>query len=255
MDDERLEAIDFHGMELWASVQGETDAEVWVPVAPICQYLEFSTWGQQVVIKKSPTFDGRYQVIAVPSRGGVQETLALRLDMVNLWLAGISPRRIKDPVKRDRLVLYQRECAQVLYQHFFTTPRGRSVQIETQLPIVVLGMDELRQEVRTGFAQLDSKIEATTFRTQDSVASVTEEIKTELHEQFSSTHQLLADQRATMDQVASDVEDARPQLRFLTEATSAVRERRQREPTPGQRHGLRAYLRQLELFGHKRRRQ
>jgi P22_AR N-terminal domain len=192
-DDERLEAIDFHGMELWASVQGETDADVWVPVAPICQHLELDTAGQGRVIQKSPTFDQRYRLMSVPSRGGVQETLALRLDTVNLWLAGISPRRVKDPRKRDRLVLYQRECAQILYQHFFTTPRGRSVQIETQIPLFfVQHIDELRQDVRMGFAHIESKIEATTFRMQDLVEPIGRETR-EIREQLQLFSVLVTD--------------------------------------------------------------
>jgi hypothetical protein len=250
-DDERLEAIDFHGMELWASIHGDTIADVKVPIAPICRHLGLDIADQRRVIQNSPTFAGRWCLMTLPSRGGLQETFVLQLDMISLWLAGINARRVKDPQKLDRLVLYQRECARVLYDHFFTTPRGRSVQIETQIPLLLDHITELRQDVRTGFAQIESKIEATTFRTQDLVEPIGRETR-EIREQLQLFGVLLADQRATMDQVASDVEDARPQLRFLTEATSAVRKQR-REPTPGQRWAQLAYLRQLELFRERRR--
>jgi P22_AR N-terminal domain len=182
-DDERLEAIDFHGMELWASVRGETDAHVWVPIAPICRHLELDVREQRRVIQNSPTFKGRWGASPLPSRGGVQQTLALRLDTVSLWLAGINAGRVKDPIKQDRLILYQHECALVLYQHFFTTPRGRSVQVETQIPLVLIRLDELGQDLRTGFAQIGSKIEATTFRTQDLLEPIGRDMR-EIREQL-----------------------------------------------------------------------
>lgn len=34
------------------------------------------------------------------------------------WLFGIDSSRIKDEAVRERVILYQRECYQVLYDHF-----------------------------------------------------------------------------------------------------------------------------------------
>ena len=50
------------------------------------------------------------------SRG--QEVTCLLVKRVNFWLAGIDTARIKDEAVRERVRLYQEECADVLYEHF-----------------------------------------------------------------------------------------------------------------------------------------
>jgi hypothetical protein len=55
--------------------------------------------------------------MTAPSVGGDQKTLALRLDMLNGWLFGISAARVK-PELRETLICYQRECFDVLARHF-----------------------------------------------------------------------------------------------------------------------------------------
>jgi hypothetical protein len=44
--------------------------------------------------------------------------VCLPLDRINFWLATIHPDRIRDPAARERVILYQRECADVLYRYF-----------------------------------------------------------------------------------------------------------------------------------------
>ncbi len=52
-----------------------------------------------------------------PSAGGVQDTLALPLSMLNGWLFGVDVNRVREEV-RPRLIQYQRECFDVLARHF-----------------------------------------------------------------------------------------------------------------------------------------
>lgn len=57
-------------------------------------------------------------MVVLPSVGGAQETLCLRLDLVNGWLMGIDANRVRDDV-RPKVIEYQRECHRVLFQHFY----------------------------------------------------------------------------------------------------------------------------------------
>lgn len=51
-------------------------------------------------------------------RGGDQDCVCIKLELVNGWLFGIDSGRIKDETVRERVILYQRECYQVLHNHF-----------------------------------------------------------------------------------------------------------------------------------------
>jgi hypothetical protein len=59
--------------------------------------------------------------VTIPfGRGGNQEMSCIALRRVNSWLNSIHPDRFeKRPIVRDRLIDYQRECAEVLFRHFF----------------------------------------------------------------------------------------------------------------------------------------
>jgi len=63
-----------------------------------------------------------------------RRTIALR--MLAFALALINPHKVK-PAARDRLILFQREAADVLYAHFFGSPRGRAVMAETIPPAIL----------------------------------------------------------------------------------------------------------------------
>ena len=65
----------------------------------------------------------------LPSVGGTQETVCLRLDMINGWLFGIDAERVK-PEVRDRVLDYQRECHRVLFTHFY----GKGERQPTAVP-------------------------------------------------------------------------------------------------------------------------
>lgn len=55
--------------------------------------------------------------LTIQTSGGPQKLLCLRLDLLPLWLANIPSRLLKHPVQ-DKVVRYQREAAQVLWQAF-----------------------------------------------------------------------------------------------------------------------------------------
>ena len=57
------------------------------------------------------------RAVGFPSSGGIQETCCLSIRSVAGWLFTINAGKVK-PHLRERLALYQRECAEVLADHF-----------------------------------------------------------------------------------------------------------------------------------------
>lgn len=49
--------------------------------------------------------------------GGIQEAALLRVDLIPLWLSGISPNRVKEDIQ-EKLMLFQRRAAKVLWEAF-----------------------------------------------------------------------------------------------------------------------------------------
>ena len=55
----------------------------------------------------------------IPSAGGPQAVTALPLNRLHFWLATIQPNKIKDAELRARVILFQTEAADALFNHFF----------------------------------------------------------------------------------------------------------------------------------------
>ena len=70
-------------------------------------------------LKDDPVLSEGMVTITMPSPGGPQETVCLKLEMVNGWLFKIDSRRLKDDASKASLIVYQRECYQVLFDHFY----------------------------------------------------------------------------------------------------------------------------------------
>lgn len=119
-----LVTIDFHGDTLFAL---ERDDGVYVAVNPICKTLGIAVNKQRERIQNDPVLSEGGTVTVLPSAGGAQETLCLRLDLVNGWLLGIDARRVKAE-SRERVIEYQRECYRVLFEHFYAKRHGAAAE-------------------------------------------------------------------------------------------------------------------------------
>ena len=102
----------------------ELDAnEIAVPLNRLCNALGLDLALQTRRIQGNQLLaDGLSQMRVATDEGQTQQT-CLRTDLVPLWLATISAYDVA-PSLRDKFVLYQRECASVLWQAF--KPQGFS---------------------------------------------------------------------------------------------------------------------------------
>lgn len=106
--------VDFRGDSLDVVRDGQG---VWVSVRRVCESLGLG-YGSQLQRLKSRPWATMTIIVTVAADGKSRETSCLHLDSLPMWLATIEPSRVS-PETREKLAVYQKECAQVLRDHFF----------------------------------------------------------------------------------------------------------------------------------------
>lgn len=126
-------AIEFYGDQIYA-VEESDSRRVFVPIARLCDNLGIDRPSQMQRIQEHAVLSSGLVSLPLRTAGGIQEAQCLRLDLVPFWLAGINARRVRADV-RPKLVLYQRECAAVLWDAFRPAGQPSSVALEVQAPL------------------------------------------------------------------------------------------------------------------------
>lgn len=111
-----IETVDFRGDTLFAV---ENDDGHFVALKPIVDAMGLDWSAQLKRVKRDPILSEGMVMMATPfGRGGGQESVCLKLELVNGWLFTIETGRIKDDEVKSRVITYQRECYQVLHERF-----------------------------------------------------------------------------------------------------------------------------------------
>lgn len=151
-----LVKVDFHGDELLAVREGD---EVFVALKPICDRLSLHWGGQLERIKRDRILGEGIRVIRIPTTGGDQETAFLPLKFLSGWMFGIDDLRIEDEIIVERVLVYKRECYDVLHNHFYgKLTQGRSdalsfEEISRRLNDLERGLDELCNVAREPYVK------------------------------------------------------------------------------------------------------
>lgn len=105
-------------------IQLQNERKIYVPIRPICEYLGLDWSAQTRRIHRDPVLTKWATFIAITAtnpeeaqKGGNPNMLCLPLDYLNGFLFGISAARVK-PELRERVILYQERCYQVLAEAF-----------------------------------------------------------------------------------------------------------------------------------------
>ena len=108
--------IDFYGDEL--SAVRLPDGNVYVSVRHMCQALGLTQRAQVLRIQRNDILTEGYKGgIKMITPGGMQRVGMLRVDLIPLWLSGLSTKAVKEEV-REKVKQYQREAAKVLWDAF-----------------------------------------------------------------------------------------------------------------------------------------
>jgi len=134
-----LEKFNFHGDTL--DVVTNEKGEHYVVLARLCEPLGLAPNKQAEKLKKL-TWACATIMVAQDESGRKQELFCLPIRSVAGWLFTINPGKVK-PHLREKLALYQRECAEVLADHFLGR-RGATP---------ALGAEQIAQLVATASAR------------------------------------------------------------------------------------------------------
>ncbi len=111
----------FYGDVLTAVlVKTETGQDIYVPLKPIADALGLDWPSQYRRLQRDEVLSAEAQLIVITtinSRRGNPEVISLPLKFIPGWLFGISPSRVH-PELKERVLNYQRECYDVLWEAF-----------------------------------------------------------------------------------------------------------------------------------------
>lgn len=111
--------VDFYGDELIA-VRAE-DGHIYVSLRHLCDALGVDTQGQTRRIKRHAVLLKGYSwvdILSTQPNPQRRRSQVLRVDVVPLFLTGISANSISDAANRAKLVRFQEEAAKVLWEAF-----------------------------------------------------------------------------------------------------------------------------------------
>lgn len=134
MTTQSIATIEFHGQLL---ITLQHDGQPFAAMKPIVEGMGISWQGQHAKFKTNPERWGIKEIL-IPSEGGNQETSCLPLRKLPGWLMTIHPNKIKDLAVRERVIMYQNECDDALWQYWSQgeaiNPRSRPEKTRKALP-------------------------------------------------------------------------------------------------------------------------
>src|SRR5690606_12528064 len=100
----KIITVNFRGDDLYGF---ENDDGIFVALKPIVESMGLDWSGQLQRLKRDPILSEGMVIMPTPfGRGGSQEAVCLKMDLVNGWLFTIDSARIKDGPVKDRVMLY-----------------------------------------------------------------------------------------------------------------------------------------------------
>lgn len=99
----------------------------------LCEGLGLNLQSQLRHIRGRAVLNDGLIVVRVATDGGPQSMQALTLHAMPGWLFSVDERRVR-PEVRDDVILFQRECTDVLAEHFANKPRQTLPETDTLVP-------------------------------------------------------------------------------------------------------------------------
>jgi len=108
--------VNFRGDQLYGF---KGDDGTFLALKPMVEAMGLDWSAQFRRVQRDPILHEAIAMMATPfGHNGGQECVCIKLELVNGWLFTIDSARIKGETVRERVILYQRECYQVLHDHF-----------------------------------------------------------------------------------------------------------------------------------------
>ena len=144
------EVVKFHETEIVAFI--DDNGTPLIAIRPICDAIGLHADTAVKAIKKHPILGDWHAVhhVSVSEIKKVNHVL-LPIEYISGWLFSINPNKCK-PEARENLLVYQRECYRVLYEHFFGKQKvleinvTRKYEISERLVIIDTEKKKLERE-------------------------------------------------------------------------------------------------------------
>ena len=99
------------------------DRQLYIPMAAVCQAMDLQTHGQTERLRQNEAVADAVVSLPVMWAYGEEtvrerEMVCLRLDKLPFWMGTLQPNRIQDPEKRQRIITFQRDLADVAWAAF-----------------------------------------------------------------------------------------------------------------------------------------
>lgn len=125
--------VPFYGSALYVI---NHNGEPYTPMKPIVEGMGMDWKSQFIKIKQR--FSKGMVEITIPTAGGTQKMICLALRKLAAWLNTISPNKVR-PEIRDRVIRYQEECDDVLYDYWtkgqVVNPHKSETTVDDRTPL------------------------------------------------------------------------------------------------------------------------
>lgn len=143
--------VSFHGDTI--DCIRHDDGETYVSIKRFCENLCLNERGQMQRLERVP-WATACKMHAVGSDGKSREMSCLNIKALPMFLGTIKAHLVKDPFLRQKLELYQKECAEVLFRHF--SGQGGNSAMLARLDRICELLESRQQEA---LAQLEQRME------------------------------------------------------------------------------------------------
>lgn len=160
MSDLITKPVDVLGSQVMAAKDSE--GQIWAGVRWFCQGLDFSK-GQidrQIKnIQNDSVLSKGASNLTLPTNGGTQDVLCLRIDFIPLWLAKITiteKTRLERPDFAEKLLNYQLKAKDILANAFIEKKSTENpATLQQQIQLIAQGTTELYEKVDTLSERMD----------------------------------------------------------------------------------------------------
>ena len=160
MSDLITKPVDVLGSQVMAAKDSE--GQIWAGVRWFCQGLDFSK-GQidrQIKnIQNDSVLSKGASNLTLPTNGGTQDVLCLRIDFIPLWLAKITiteKTRLERPDFAEKLLNYQLKAKDILANAFIEKKSTENpATLQQQIQLIAQGTTELYEKVDTLAERMD----------------------------------------------------------------------------------------------------
>lgn len=122
-----ITTIPFHGASLCV-IAGDTPETTLVAMKPVVDGMSLEWEPQRKRIARHPVLQTCTSIMEVqmPGDDQIRGHTFMPLNRFHFWLATINPNRIADEGTKDRVIVFQTDAADVLFDHFFGRALGHS---------------------------------------------------------------------------------------------------------------------------------